>query len=247
MAWISNMLPLPLRRGVVRALDIIGMNSNPPPVDEDANFTPFGRRSLDNLLATRDILLRFFPPELVYTVLHLAEYWPILDGCTHKGEQIHLRIARVEFKTFSHDQGSGSEEGLRGTYAGHSWFEAAILRPSQAPNAGPWITLAEDGPVRLDPQIWYDPELEITRTGPGGGGRWMVQRNFCADHEFREHVVTWDAGAVGPESDNGAGNGDGFVAQLTSGDRIGVIARARFPGWSNVVERVEVSVSYSLA
>ncbi|KAJ7677709.1 hypothetical protein DFH06DRAFT_1465622 [Mycena polygramma] len=172
---------------------------------------------------------------------------PILDGCTHKEEEIHLRIARVEFKTYSHDQGWCSEEGLRGTYAGHSWFEAAIFRPSQAPNADPWIALAEDVPVKLDPKIWYDTKLEVAGGGPEGGSRWMVQRNFCADREFREHVITWDAGTVALESDTGAGTGDGFVTQLTSRDRIGVIARARFPGWSNVVERVEVSVSYSLA
>ncbi|KAJ7676794.1 hypothetical protein DFH06DRAFT_1079894 [Mycena polygramma] len=245
--------------------------------EEDANCIPF-ERSLHDVLAARDILLQFFPLELVYIILDLAHYWvhmksvraqhtdvaadfsatnnvslcylltsPMLQGCTHEGETIRLRIASVKFTTFSHDQGWCSDESLRGTYAGYSWFEAAILRSSQAPNTVPWIALAEDVPVGLDERFFYDPKLEVRGEGAAHDQRrWAVQRNLCADREFREHVINWNAGAVASVSDKGAGDGEGFVGQLRSGDRISVIVRAVFPGWSNVVERVEVSVSYRL-
>ncbi|KAJ6477829.1 hypothetical protein C8R47DRAFT_643047 [Mycena vitilis] len=172
-----------------------------------------------------------------------------LDGYMNNGEAIHLRISSIEFKTSSHDEGWCSEAGLQGTYAGHSWFETAIMRPSQAPDADAWTTLAEDGAVKLDPKIQYDPALEGPLPGPDGKTRWMVQRNFCAHREFREHFVTWGSRTVPPESDSGAGDGDGpgFVTQLRAGDRVAVVVRAQFPGWTNTVERVEISVSYSLA
>ncbi|KAJ7610740.1 hypothetical protein DFH06DRAFT_1016401, partial [Mycena polygramma] len=221
-------------------------------------------------------LLQFFPPELVYIILDAAQYWvhtktmreqhvegqaalspthnmsmcylvtpPILDACTHQGETVPLRIASVQFTTVSYDQGWCSDGGLRGqyrTYPGYSWFEAAILRPSQAPDSRPWVNLA-DTPVELDSTTRYDPKLEVEG---GDKCRWPLQRNFCASSESRAHVITWNSGAVASESITGAGHGEGFVERLRSGDQIGVIARARFPGWSNVVERVEVSLSYSL-
>ncbi|KAJ6480593.1 hypothetical protein C8R47DRAFT_1218782 [Mycena vitilis] len=129
-----------------------------------------------------------------------------------------------------------------GTCPGCSWFEAAILRPSQAPNSEPCI----NAPVELDSAA-YDTKLEVEGAGPEGNeSRWPVQKNFCASNESREHVLTWNAGAVASQSDTGSGDGEGFVERLKAGDRIAVIARARFPGWSNVVERVEVSLSYGL-
>ncbi|KAJ6478169.1 hypothetical protein C8R47DRAFT_1219706 [Mycena vitilis] len=140
-----------------------------------------------------------------------------LDGYMHNDEAIHLRISSIEFKTSSHDQGWCSEAGLQSTYAGHSWFQAAIMRSSQTPNANAWITFAEDGAAKLDPKIQFDP-------GPGPEN---------------------SSGA--PESDTGAGDGAGFVTQLRAGDRVAVVVRAQFPGWTNVLERIEVSVSHSLA
>ncbi|KAJ7648812.1 hypothetical protein DFH06DRAFT_1050129 [Mycena polygramma] len=271
MDWASSILPLSIRKGISTAFELVGLN----PLE--GNFSPF-ECSLDDLLATRDILLHLFPLELVYIILDLADRrvrtksvraqhahvaaarWPdnnaslcylltppMLNSYTHNDETIHLRISSVEFTTSSHDQGWCSEAGLQGTYAGHSWFEASIMRPGRAPNADTWITLAEDGPVKLDPKIQYDPMLEVPRSSPNNKTRWMVQRNLCAHREFREHVVTWGSRTVARESDTGAGDGAGFVTQLRAGDRIAVIARAQFPGWTNVVERVDVSVSYSLA
>ncbi|KAJ7677711.1 hypothetical protein DFH06DRAFT_1166985, partial [Mycena polygramma] len=82
MAWISSILPLPLSRGISRAFELDGIN---PPEDEGGNFPPF-ERSLDNLLATRNILLQFFPPELVYIILDLAEYWVHTELWENEGE-----------------------------------------------------------------------------------------------------------------------------------------------------------------
>ncbi|KAJ6585785.1 hypothetical protein B0H19DRAFT_1059975 [Mycena capillaripes] len=46
-------------------------------------------------------------------------------------EDIRLKVMRVKFITLSCDPGKCSDE-FRGTYS-YSWFEAAILRPSQMP------------------------------------------------------------------------------------------------------------------
>ncbi|KAJ7657173.1 hypothetical protein DFH06DRAFT_1328001 [Mycena polygramma] len=194
-------------------------------------------------------------PELVYIILDAAQYWvsatslreqyaridasvlhpdislcylvtpPILDGCTHKGETIHLRVVIVEFTMFSRDRG-GSD--YQDTYPEYSWFEAAILRLSQAPDAVPWITSAANAPVELDSTMGYDPKLEVQGAGPNGD------------------KSRWPQCAVASESSHGAGDGEGFVTRLRAGDRIGVIVRARCAGWSNVVKFVEVSVAYSL-
>ncbi|KAJ7610741.1 hypothetical protein DFH06DRAFT_1345848 [Mycena polygramma] len=185
-------------------------------------------------MAARDILLQFFPPELVYIILDAAQYWvyatslreqyaridasvlhldislcylvtaPILDGCTHKGETIHLRVVSVEFTMFSRDRG-GSD--YQDTYPEYSWFEAAILRLSQAPDAVPWITSAANAPVELDLTMGYDPKLEVQGAGPNGDkSRWPVQRNYGGER-FLTYVVTWNEGAVASESSHGAGDG----------------------------------------
>jgi hypothetical protein len=153
---------------------------------------------------------------------------------------------------------------IPGTYNGYTWFEAAILRPSQCSDraeARLWLDRAVQGPIGVDAALGYEPTLEVMGER---NSRWRVQKNFTASREFREHVVVWDAdGTATPGPEAGAGDGEGFVHRLETGDRIGVIARAmviytwvhkrrltivsQFLGWANFVERAEVSVYYSLA
>ncbi|KAJ7080207.1 hypothetical protein B0H15DRAFT_953698 [Mycena belliarum] len=210
--------------------------------------------SMQDLVSARDSLLLFCPPELVYLILDLAEYWacaiytrsdedapvevsassapsynaalvylntgPILAA--ENDDSVRLKVVRVAFTTVSHDQGWCSDN-IAGTYFGHTWFEAAILRAQRG-------TVSEEVP------------------GPEGRTRWPVQRNFTASTEFREHSVVWNAGATAPQgSTTGGGDGAGFIEQLAPNDRISVVARALYPGWRNIVRRVTVSVHFGLA
>ncbi|KAJ7866806.1 hypothetical protein B0H14DRAFT_3442197 [Mycena olivaceomarginata] len=103
---------------------------------------------------------------------------------------------------------------LLGSYRGSTWFEAAILRPSQAqgsttspfrlPSSGSnlnfnarspsWLNRLGTSPVGLETTLRYDPVLEVANTAAHGegGSRWKVQSNFCASNDHREHVVRWD-------------------------------------------------------
>jgi hypothetical protein len=112
---------------------------DPAVPDSEAAFSPEPRElSVEDLVSARDILLGFFPPELVYIILDLAEYWarttsirddtqaqvkvttsgsrgkgatlcylttpPILGD---QGEEVHLRVMRVECVIVSHDPTPG--------------------------------------------------------------------------------------------------------------------------------------------
>ncbi|KAJ7236590.1 hypothetical protein B0H12DRAFT_1238473 [Mycena haematopus] len=228
--------------------------NNDPPTDSHNNGQPSAppERTVQDAVATRDILLEHFPPELVYIILHHAEYWAevkvlraeeirvtassrplsyletpgIVDHQRFESDDIYLKVARVAFRIVSHDQGWCTDQSLEGTYRGHTWFEAAILRSNEAD-----LTMAHE---------------VHNAAAVDGGTRWAVQRNFCASRVFREHVIAWDADPTSTLG-IGAGDGTGFVASLVPGDRINVIAKALHPGWANWIQSVQVSIYYGLA
>ena len=70
---------------------------------------------------------------------------------------------------------------------------------------------------------------------------WHIQSNVCASDREREHEVCWIKNKES-ESDPGAGKGEEFLETLRPGDCIGVWARARYPGWANFVEEVDVEI-----
>lgn len=55
------------------------------------------------------------------------------------------------------------------------------------------------------------------------------------------HEVEWRRGAV-QEIEPGKGIGKDFVEKLRPGDRVGVWARALYPGWVNHVKEVGVEI-----
>ena len=84
-----------------------------------------------------------------------------------------------------------------------------------------------------------------------------LQRNLTATSEFTDHEITlrWDDD-VNPESEKGLQlqkeghgkellNGE-MVRNLKVGDVVTVWARARFPGWCNIVEKCEVKVYWAV-
>lgn len=80
-----------------------------------------------------------------------------------------------------------------------------------------------------------------------------LQSNRTANREVKEHVIIWasddcieplsSAGDRLEAEGRGRLTGDGkFVRGLKVGDIITVWARARFPGWQNLVEEVKIDV-----
>ncbi|KAJ7182847.1 hypothetical protein C8R43DRAFT_968254 [Mycena crocata] len=160
-----------------------------------------------------------------------------------------LRVKRVQFDIVSNDQGWGGQQEDHGTYHGsYTWFEAAILRPEEVLH------------MQSAPSGARAPRPFDHRTPADTGRRWLVQRNLCATKTPRNHTVTWrphigpadeelEAEIAPEEKDprtNGSGDGDGFIDLLASEDRIAVIARARYPGWVNKIQSVQVQVYYAV-
>jgi len=97
------------------------------------------------------------------------------------------------------------------------------------------------------PKIEYEFEHPILPTSK------CIQKNLAAERETQEYVITWKAtDDINPESleanhllkqGRGAATATGlFVEGLELGDVVTVWAKARFPGWTNNVEDVQIDV-----
>lgn len=87
--------------------------------------------------------------------------------------------------------------------------------------------------------------------------KWEIQRNRSATKEFREHVVSWrwdddvepgseeaqhlDDIGRGPETGTGE-----LVRSLKMGDVISVWGKARFGGWTNIIERFKIDIYWAV-
>ncbi|KAI0405926.1 hypothetical protein F4802DRAFT_124513 [Xylaria palmicola] len=85
----------------------------------------------------------------------------------------------------------------------------------------------------------------------------MIQSNRVAEHDWQNHHIEWSwTDGIDPESSgaqeltsNGRGSatGDGsFLRNLRLGDMVTVWGYARFPGWNNSVQKVQVRVYWAL-
>lgn len=86
----------------------------------------------------------------------------------------------------------------------------------------------------------------------------MLQSNVVVDKHMRTHRITWSwtDNITNPESaeakeleEQGRGtlSADGeFVRNLQLGDVVTVWAKARFPGWVNHVQKVQVKVYWAI-
>ncbi|KAJ7489092.1 hypothetical protein FB451DRAFT_1024550 [Mycena latifolia] len=233
--------------------------------------TPYYPSSPSDVFEVRRFLVNFLPPELVNTIIEEAKYWPRI-ACAEELIEVHasapdynsavrclvtpplptceelggpdarMRVKLVNFEILSHDQGWGGEPEHQGTYSGsYTWFEAVILKPGELPKPVGWRRWAvELGCRRLRPRR---PLIELD-------SRWPVQTNVCACRQPLHHTIVWQGGGSVESKEgrqkNGAGDGFGFIERLAPGDRIGVVARAMFPGWSNYVRSVDVVVYYAV-
>ncbi|KAJ7256225.1 hypothetical protein B0H12DRAFT_1112850 [Mycena haematopus] len=171
--------------------------------------------------------------------------FPVPEALGGPSARLHVKL--VEFNILSNDQGWGGNPQDEGTYNGsYTWFEAAILRPGTAPEPQGWRRLATMlGASRFRPAR---PLFEVT--DQDGRSRWLVQTNRCATSQALDHSVVWQPDgsptSSGDLKENGSGDGAGFIELLAPEDRIGIVARARFPGWMNYVRSVNIVVYYAV-
>jgi len=145
------------------------------------------------------------------------------------------KIKSVEFNVASLDQ-AWTSENTHGTFHTSSWLEVSILRRVKDK------TTAETGPrlshIRLsDPSDYHQTvssqgwslvkRPESAKQGPQDGEgdfAWYLQGNRVAVG-LEEYRIVWSAD--GQQGNEGAGNGEGFLNELTEGDRVLVWARAK--------------------
>ncbi len=84
-----------------------------------------------------------------------------------------------------------------------------------------------------------------------------IQRNKTAWKGLEEHEITWSCDDnINPESmaakaleeigRGGASATGGYVRGLKIGDAVTVWAKARFPGWCNIIEEVKIEVYWAV-
>ncbi|KAL1631234.1 hypothetical protein SLS56_004482 [Neofusicoccum ribis] len=68
-----------------------------------------------------------------------------------------------------------------------------------------------------------------------------------ANGTVKRHCITWSRKSKSKISEeDGSGNGEDFISTLVPGDRIGVWARARYPGWANFVSSARIELAEHL-
>ncbi|KAJ9242569.1 hypothetical protein DTO280E4_3776 [Paecilomyces variotii] len=153
---------------------------------------------------------------------------------------------KIIFNIWSQDQGwGGGPRNRNSRYDGsYSWFDAFIISADSAERES-----SEERPLeaRIKPGEPY-----FIPTGN------KLQSNVVARDEVEHHHIVWhhedSTHADSPEAwdtelfqGRGRGTLDGSaVREMKIGDSVSVWARARFPGWSNHVERLSVRVYWSV-
>jgi len=236
---------------------------------EESEPTHTGHPIEDDVTSVRDLFQTYLPLELINLILDFAEYWPCIRCDSNRKADVvapsvggseatwlylmsppipepdgkHRKIRRVIFQTESRDQGWVNDPQIRGTYNDSwSWFEAMIFRASSSS-------------CRLDPinlgVNYSSSDLKQLFPLPDPNG-WLVQHNVVASNEPRSHTVIWtefedEAAHHNPSSLKGReGLGHELVRSLEPGDRVMLIAKARFPGWANHVSSGSIEIYYSL-
>ncbi|KAF5385675.1 hypothetical protein D9757_005512 [Collybiopsis confluens] len=164
-----------------------------------------------------------------------------------EGDSRQRRIRKIKFDMESHDQGSGGRQEDWGTYNGSwSWFEAMIFRPSASPC---WLEFDSD-PFNLSADFNANDVKELFPEPKPNG--WHVQSNIVASDTPRIHCVSWTEFAaddihVDPTSQKGReGLGHELVRTLLPGDKVMLIAKAKFLGWKNHVFSASMELFYSV-
>ncbi|KAJ8126214.1 hypothetical protein O1611_g7425 [Lasiodiplodia mahajangana] len=179
-------------------------------------------------------------------------------------------VRKIVFDIVSRDQGWGGNIEDHHTYRGSwTWFDAGIDRFDKEPTPPVEATEESKSETSSGPKkgpttsairpVWpflsatssgYDHQLQAT-------DHKTIQHNRVAEHDWQHHHVEWswlddvdyESTAAQQLEANGRGcrSGDGsFVKDLKSGDMVTLWGHARFPGWVNNVQKVEIKVYWAL-
>ncbi|KIY66424.1 hypothetical protein CYLTODRAFT_431794 [Cylindrobasidium torrendii FP15055 ss-10] len=166
-------------------------------------------------------------------------------------------VQKVVYNITSHDQGWGGEERDRGTHGGSwTWFEAANIRAPE--DAEPWwVDAAEhrfpvdlDVPDHAEEDAAASLKAEVRSPNPEtpDKSRWTITTNLTAVGSYTTHTLTWTR-EDSDDSDDLTEHqklGAKFVRLLDVGDRVALIARARYPGWANHIRSATIDVYFSV-
>ncbi|KAG9229529.1 hypothetical protein BJ875DRAFT_387174 [Amylocarpus encephaloides] len=170
---------------------------------------------------------------------------------------------KVVFTIESHDQGWGGSAVDKGTFRGSfTWFDVGLERMSafRADDDhidDPGTDLDSEYPINCGSRMIIPrPRNPSSPEFPLLPERTCLQKNLTSTKFATKHEIIWRAtDNIQPDSqegdqleEQGRGrdtlNGE-FVRNLKMGDIITVWAKARFPGWCNVVESVKVDVYWA--
>ncbi|KAL6872489.1 hypothetical protein HDV57DRAFT_505317 [Trichoderma longibrachiatum] len=168
---------------------------------------------------------------------------------------------KVVFRIRSQDQGyvSNPEDAKEPYSKSWTWFDVGLERfDADGATDGSVPSVNSLRPVQ--------PPIRQTSTDPVGynythqllhSPEWEIQRNQTALKKWQDHTITWsylddidpesEAGKALEEQGRGRATGNGkFVRELQVGDVITVWGKARFPGWCNRVESVQIDVYWAV-
>ncbi|KAJ5178044.1 uncharacterized protein N7500_000743 [Penicillium coprophilum] len=160
---------------------------------------------------------------------------------------------KIVFKISSHDQGGGRRRDNMYEYS-WTWFDAEVIRGAHKRNmyvdgTEQEILDNERGQVR---KHYTEADAELLPRDN------KLQVNAAHVDEIQHNKIVWDfrddIQADSPEAfeiERTLGRGratlDGHgVRELEIGDSIAIWARARFPGWSNHVDRASVRIFWAV-
>ena len=198
------------------------------------------------------LLVQLLPPELVITILDYAEFWDgVAVGISPRSDRVgelqspklqasltipayitRGSLRQIIFVTRSRDQGWSSYPADHGTYNGSwTWFEAgvrgldsdfddeAITEPVDCQHANALDLDHKRLCIQNDERYKYGAVNIIT--------------NIHAGKDIKEHKVIWSEDSADETVRN-------IMAEIKGGCRVEVAAHARFPGWCNYVEKVQI-------
>ena len=170
---------------------------------------------------------------VVRQILEMAQYWikskaihdEALDFTMHDGDFIYLRsrpivgraispVQRIVCETISKDQGWSNDKN-KGTYAGsYTWFDIGRQRAGKKVNP------------------------------------FVIIKNIHAGQDLKTHTVFWTPHGQVDEKDNLVSSHtrksdhdiSEWIQDLLPGDRIVIVPKALYEGWTNHVARVELTV-----
>ncbi|KAI1108726.1 hypothetical protein F5Y14DRAFT_435225 [Nemania sp. NC0429] len=176
---------------------------------------------------------------------------------------------KIVFDIVSRDQGWGGNIASHHTYQeSWTWFDAGIDRFDKGHRSAAESEDSTQAQSSSEPQdvpttsairpLWPPLKSDVSeyhhQLHPTSDH--MIQCNRLAEHDWQHHHIEWSwKDDIDPESSagqelkkNGRGDatGDGrFLRSLKLGDMVTVWGRARFGGWTNSVEKVQVKVYWA--